>query len=94
MADELKLGKDDAERDGGNDYKKLYGDLRNYINDSREKYKSNLSQVKEQLEQVQLQRESLDKQEELLIVKKRKLEGAVEASDILLKSVLPSNNKK
>lgn len=70
-----------------NDYKQLYGDFRNAINVARDMYKTHLSNTKD-LIQV--------KEEELRILKIRlhKLEGAIEASDGYLSSVLPNNNKK
>ena len=70
-----------------NNYKELYGKLRNLINANREAYKGSLTQVKETIEQ---------REAELLALraKKSRLEGAIEASDLYLTAVLPSNNKK
>jgi hypothetical protein len=69
-----------------NDYKDLYGKLRNTISSSRDSYKASLSQTKEAIEQ---------REEELRILKIRqhKLEGAIEVSESLLTAVLPNNNK-
>jgi len=70
-----------------NDYKELFGKLRNVINESRDNYRVQLSQVKDSIE---VKKEEL----KILEIKQRKLEGAVEVSDAYLTSVLPSNNKK
>lgn len=70
-----------------NDYKELFNTLRNTINTARESYRTNLIQTKELIAQ---------KEEEvrLLRIRQHKLEGAIEASDVSLTAVLPSNNKK
>jgi len=70
-----------------NNYKELYGNLRNVISATRDSYKLSLAQTKDVIEQ---------KKEELrlLEIRKHKLEGAIEAHDNLLASALPSNSKK
>lgn len=70
-----------------NNYKELYGNLRNVISSTRDSYKASLAQTKDVIEQ---------KKEELrlLEIRKNKLEGAIEAHDNLLASALPSNNKR
>jgi SMC interacting uncharacterized protein involved in chromosome segregation len=70
-----------------NNYKELYGKLRNVINANRDAYRKALVQVKEEIEQ---KKEEL----ELLKAKKSKLEGAIEVSDQYLTAVLPSSAKK
>jgi len=69
-----------------NDYKMLYGELRNEIVSARDKYNDALIRVKQQI---------ITKTNELEILKvqMRQLEGALEASEILTKVRLPSNNK-
>ena len=85
MNEELKI--DTLKKEDTNDYKELYGKLRNQINSSRDSYRTNLINTKDTIE-------SFRTQLEILTTKKAKLEGAIEASDALLKSFLPSNNKK
>lgn len=70
-----------------NNYKELFGTLRNSISSARDTYKAQLVQVKETIEQ---KKEEL----KLLEIKRYKLEGACEVSDSYLTVVLPSNNKK
>jgi hypothetical protein len=63
----------------------LYGKLCTEINAGRDDFKKQLQQVREAI--------SVRTQEiENLKIKSLKLEGAIEASEIYLKSVLPSNN--
>ena len=85
MNEELKI--DTLKKEDTNDYKELYGKLRNQINAARDSYKTNLINTKDAIESFQTQ---LD----ILKQKKGKLEGAIEASDAMLKASLPSNNKK
>lgn len=70
-----------------NDYQDLFSKLRNSMTTSRDGYKTSLAQVKDAIEQ---------KKEELRIleIRKNKLEGAIEATDISLVAVLPNNNKR
>ena len=70
-----------------NDYRELYGKLRDVINSSKENYKNSLAQAKDLI---------IVKEEEVRILKIRqhKLEGAIEASDGFLTAALPNNNKK
>lgn len=56
----------------------LYGKLRNEINAGRANFTQQLKQTRETIETLRIQA--------------LKLEGAIEASDIYLKSALPSNN--
>ena len=69
-----------------NDYKELFGKLRQAITTSRDEYQISLSQT----------RELIEKREEelrLLNIRKERLIGAIEANELSLKVVLPSNNK-
>lgn len=66
--------------------KDLYGELRNAINLGRDDFRKQLATVKEAIAARQ-------QELELLEIKKSKLEGAIEASEIYLKAVLPSGNK-
>ena len=70
-----------------NDFKELYGSLRNEINKARETYKNMLTQTESAIK-IRLQ------ELEILKIRKEKLEGAIEATDELLKVALPSNNKQ
>jgi hypothetical protein len=65
----------------------LYGKLRNEINSGKVNFTEQLKQVKEAIA-------ARTKEIENLRVQELKLQGAVEASDIFLKAVLPSNNIK
>ena len=85
MNEELKI--ESIKKEDTNDYKELYGSLRNQINAARDGYKNNLINTKDAIE-------SFTAQLIILKTKKDKLEGAIEASDALLKVSLPSNNKK
>lgn len=69
-----------------NDYKELFAKLRTTIGASKDSYKSSLIQTKEMI---------IQKEDELnlLRIRQHKLEGAIEASDGFLSSVLPNNNK-
>lgn len=70
-----------------NDYKDLYGKLRNVVSTSKDSYKASLSQTKDAIAQ---------REEELRLLKIRqhKLEGAIEASEGFLTAVLPNNNNR
>ena len=70
-----------------NDYKELYNKLRSIIATSKDGYVSALYKTKDLIEQ---------KKEELrlLEIRKYKFEGAIEAGDHFLISVLPNNNKR
>lgn len=69
-----------------NDYKDLFGKLRNTVLSSRDTYKTSLAQTKDAI---------IQKEEELRLfrIRQHKLEGAIEASDGFLTAVLPSNQK-
>lgn len=64
----------------------LYGELNRSINENRGRFREQLAQVKDHIE---TRKNELD----LLQIKKSKLEGAIEASDMFLKAVLPSTKK-
>ncbi len=89
--DELSVGqkslvKEKKEAKDTNDYKELFGKLRQSITTSRDDYQKSLSQT----------RDLIDKKEEevkLLKIRKDRLLGAIETSEAYLKVVLPSNNK-
>ncbi len=67
--------------------KDLYGELRNKIIETRDKYKTQVADIKEKLEK--------NREEEKVLSKLRdKLQGAIEASDFYAKAVLPTNNPK
>lgn len=70
-----------------NDYKELYGKLRNTISSLRDVYKTQLAQTKDLIE---IREEELKS----LIIRKNKLEGAIESTEGLVNSILPNNNKK
>ena len=65
----------------------LYGKLRNRILEGRDNMKKQIVQAKEAIEQKTVELETLK-------IQKLKLEGAVEASEIYLKEVLPNPNPK
>ncbi len=89
--DELSVGqksvlKEKKESKDTNDYKELFGKLRQAITTSRDGYNLSLSQT----------RDLIEKREEevrLLKIRKDRLLGAIETSEAYLKAVLPSNNK-
>ena len=67
-------------------FEERYGTLQNQINNARETFKKQIAELKEAIE-------TRKKELELYELKLHKLEGAVEASDIYLKEVPPSNAK-
>lgn len=93
MDDELSVGqksvvqeKKEVKVKDKNDYKELFGKLRQAITTSRDGYNLSLSQT----------RDLIEKREEevrLLKIRKDRLLGAIETSESYLKAVLPSNNK-
>ena len=85
MDNKLKI--ENVTKEDTNDYKELYGKLRTQISTGLNSYKKNLTETKDLIESVKNQLMILE-------TKKGRLEGAIESSDLLLKSVLPSNNKK
>lgn len=84
--EELKIETVKTKPKDTNDYKELFGKLRTSMTTARDNYSISLAQVKIQIE---------TKEEEIRILKirARKLEGAIEANNISLVAVLPSNNK-
>ena len=65
----------------------LYGELRNKITNDRAKFREQLREIKDKIEKN-------NRDSELLATLRDKLEGAIEASDAFLRSVLPTNNSK
>jgi len=68
-----------------NEDAELYNKLRNEISKNREDFRKQVWQIKDAIEVKTQELETLN-------IRKLKLEGAIEASDIYLKSALPSNN--
>jgi len=70
-----------------NDFRELYGKLRNEISKAKETYRTMSTQTDEAIN-VRV------RELEILKIRKVKLEGAIEATEELLKTALPSNNKQ
>ena len=89
--DELSVGqkslvKEKKEAKDTNDYKELFGKLRQSITTSRDDYQKSLSQTRDLIE-------TKEEEVKLLKIRKDRLLGAIETSEAYLKVVLPSNNK-
>lgn len=67
--------------------KELYGELRNTIIETRDKYQNQVREIKDKLEKS-------DEERKALVTLRDKLQGAIEASDFYTKAVLPTNKPK